>query len=93
MLWGRHFDQLRSGSTTTPQQTDSDGVVPTGPLPDNRDEEPAPETGTCNTHSDSNDNAATQAEDNTESTSEQVTVDSIMKKYPFRVRQPPVRYQ
>ena len=93
MLWRCHIDQLRSGSTTIPQQTDSDSEVPTGPLLDNRDEEPAPETGTSDTHTDSNDDAVMQTDDTAKSTGEQGTVDSTAKKYPSRVRHPPVRYQ
>ena len=49
MLWRRHIDQFRSGSTAIPQ------------LLDNRDEKPAPETGTGDTHTDSNDDAAIYA--------------------------------
>ena len=93
MLWRRHIDQLRTGPTTMQQQTDGDGEVPSGPLPDDRDEEPAPETGNSDTHSDSHDDAALQTEDNAESTGEQETVDNTTKTYPSRVRKPPVRYQ
>ena len=77
MLWRHHNDQLRSGSTAIPQQTNSDSKVPTGPLLDNRDEEP----GTGDTHTDSNDDAAMQTEDTAESISEQGTVDTTTKNY------------
>ena len=75
------------------QQTDGDCEVPTGPLPEVRGEEPDPGTGNGDTHSDSHDDAALQTEENIEPASEQDTSDSTTKKYPSRVRKPPLRYQ
>ena len=74
------MDQLRKGPSTA-QRTDSDMEVPTGPEPEDREEEQTP------------DHDASHAENDAEATVEPETVDSSIRRYPSRVRQPPQRYQ
>ena len=92
MLWRRHIDQLRNGPSTV-QQTDSDVEVPTGPETEEREEESTPETENGGVYSESPDNGASHAENNAETADEPETVDTTVRRYPSRVRQPPQRYQ
>ena len=92
MLWRRHTDQLRNGPSTV-QQTDSDVEVPTGPETEEREEESTPETENGGVYSESPDNGALHAENNAETADEPETVDTTVRRYPSRVRQPPQRYQ
>ena len=89
MLWRCHIDQLRNGPSTT-QQKDSDVEIPTGPEPEEGEEEQTPET---ENGSASPGNADSQAESNTETTGEPANVDSNVRRHPSRVCQPPQRYQ
>ena len=89
MLWRRHIDQLRNGPIPA-QQMDSDVEIPTGPEPEEREEEQThePENGGC----ESPGNTASQTENNS-TEPEPEAADSSIRRYPSRVRQPPERYQ
>ena len=77
-------------ATLISSEMDSDAEIPTGPEPEEREEEQThePENGGC----ESPGNTALQTENNS-TEPEPEAADSSIRRYPSRVHQPPERYQ